>query len=119
MPSAAGPILDILKWPLKYPADRDALVKQLARLLALADNDTARALTPAQCKTLAELIYPLDAPELAIAGFLTLASAGFVDGALLTRAATLADEETRLGLAVREYRRMARASPHIFPNRQR
>lgn len=108
LPSAAGAILDVLKWPLKYPADRDALLKQLARLLALADDDTARSLTEAQLKTLAELIYPLDAPELALAGLLTLASARYVDGALLTQSASLANEETPVGMAAREYRRMAR-----------
>ena len=103
--SAAGPILDVLRWPMNYPADRAILKAELKRLLALADDDTARGLTSAQLQTLAEILRPLDNPELGIVGLLTLASAHYADAELLKKTASLALTDAPLGLAAREYRR--------------
>ena len=103
-PAAAGAILDLLALPLA-PGDRNALLPALARLLKLADDETARGLAPAQLQTLARLVLPLDAPELAISGLLTLASARYSDRELLGKTSSLALTDAPLGLAAREYRR--------------
>ena len=102
-PSAAGPILDVLALPMP-PADRLALLRQLARLLRLAGDAEIEALTSAQLATLAVEIRPLSPPDLAIIGLLALATARYADAELLAKTVSLSYGDSRLSAAAREYR---------------